>query len=45
VATLHQTWKNIPPVPRTVFLLGIFFIFGIIGSALDMAGMGCLTET
>jgi len=45
VATLHQTWKNIPPVPRTVFLLGIFFIFGIIGSALDMAGMGRQSTT
>jgi hypothetical protein len=45
VATPDQPWKSIPPVPRTVFLLGVFFIFGIIGSALDAAAMGRQSTT
>jgi len=40
VATPNYYWKSVPPLPRTVFLLGVFFIFGTIGSAIDVAGMG-----
>ena len=45
MATPDQPWKNVPPVPRAVFLLGVFFIFGIIGSALDTAAMGRQSTT
>ena len=38
-------WKTVPPLPRTAFLLGVFFIFGIIGSALDTASMGLQSAT
>lgn len=43
--TPNYYWKNLPPVPRTVLLLGVFFIFGIIGSAIDVAGMGLQSTT
>jgi len=38
-------WKGVPPLSRTVFLLGVFFIFGIIGSAVDTMGMGLQSTT
>ncbi|HVI06851.1 MAG TPA: PP2C family protein-serine/threonine phosphatase [Candidatus Binatia bacterium] len=33
-------WRKIPPASRAVFLLGVFFIFGIIGSAVDTISLG-----
>jgi len=45
VETPNYYWKNLPAVPRTVLLLGVFFIFGIIGSAIDVAGMGLQSTT
>jgi len=45
VATPNYYWKSIPLLPRTVFLLGVFFIFGTIGSAIDVAGMGLQSTT
>jgi len=38
-------WKSVPPLSRTVFLLGVFFIFSIIGSAMDTASMGLQSTT
>ena len=43
--TPNSFWKKIPPVSLAVFLLGVFFIFGIIGSAVDMMGMGLQSTT
>lgn len=40
VAAPSYYWKSVPPLARTVLLLGVFFIFGTIGSAIDVAGMG-----
>ena len=45
MATHNYYWKSVPPLPRTVFLLGVFFIFGTIGSAIDVAGMGLQSTT
>ncbi len=45
MATPSYYWKSVPPLPRTVFLLGVFFIFGTIGSAIDVAGMGLQSTT
>lgn len=33
-------WRKIPPTSLAVFLLGVFFIFGTVGSAVDTMGMG-----
>lgn len=33
-------WKKIPRSSLLVFLLGVFFLFGTIGSAVDIMGMG-----
>lgn len=38
--TANYYWKSVPALPRTVLLLGVFFIFGTIGSSIDIAGMG-----
>jgi len=43
--TPNSFWKKIPPVSLAVFLLGVFFIFGIIGSAVDLMGMGLQSTT
>jgi hypothetical protein len=45
VTTPDHYWKSVPPAPRIVFLLGVFFIFDIIGSAVDTAGMGLQSTT
>lgn len=45
MATPNYYWKSVPPLPRTVLLLGVFFIFGTIGSAIDVAGMGLQSTT
>jgi hypothetical protein len=37
--TRDHFWKQIPPLSLAVFLLGVFFIFGIIGSAVDVINM------
>jgi hypothetical protein len=38
-------WTKIPLTSRILFLLGVFFIFGIIGSAVDTTGMGLQSTT
>src|SRR5579864_8807967 len=38
-------WTKIPLASRILFLLGVFFIFGIIGSAVDTTGMGLQSTT
>jgi uncharacterized membrane protein YjgN (DUF898 family) len=38
--TPDQFWKKIPRSSLAVFLLGVFSIFSIIGSAVDLMGMG-----
>jgi Stage II sporulation protein E (SpoIIE) len=45
LATPSYYWKSVPPLARTVLLLGVFFIFGTIGSAIDVAGMGLQSTT
>ena len=43
--TANYYWKSVPALPRTVLLLGVFFIFSTIGSAIDVAGMGLQSTT
>lgn len=43
--TRDQFWKKIPPLSLAIFLLGVFFIFGIIGSAVDVITMGRQSTT
>ena len=38
--TPDDFWIKIPPSSLAVFLLGVFFIFGTLGSAVDTMGMG-----
>ena len=45
MTTPDHFWKKIPLASRIVFLLGVFFIFGIIGSAVDTLGMGLQSTT
>ncbi|HEY6370268.1 MAG TPA: PP2C family protein-serine/threonine phosphatase [Candidatus Sulfotelmatobacter sp.] len=45
MTTPNNFWKKIPFASRIVFLLGVFFIFGIIGSAVDTMGMGLQSTT
>jgi len=45
MATPGHYWKSIPLAARAFFLLGVFFIFGIIGSAVDILGMGLQSTT
>jgi hypothetical protein len=45
MATPDHFWRKIPLASRIVFLLGVFFIFGIIGSAVDTMGMGLQSTT
>ena len=45
MTTPDHFWKKIPLASRVVFLLGVFFIFGIIGSAVDTMGMGLQSTT
>jgi prepilin signal peptidase PulO-like enzyme (type II secretory pathway) len=40
VPTPDHFWKRIPLASQALFLLGVFFIFSIIGSAVDSMGMG-----
>jgi len=43
--TRDHFWKKIPPLSLAIFLLGVFFIFGIIGSAVDVMTMGRQSTT
>jgi len=43
--TRDHFWKEIPPLSLGIFLLGVFFIFGIIGSAIDVINMGLQSTT
>jgi hypothetical protein len=45
MTTSDQFWTKIPLASRILFLLGVFFIFGIIGSAVDTMGMGLQSTT
>lgn len=45
MTTPDHFWKKIPLASRVMFLLGVFFIFGIIGSAVDTMGMGLQSTT
>jgi sigma-B regulation protein RsbU (phosphoserine phosphatase) len=35
-----QFWSGVPVASRVIFLLGVFFLFGTIGSAVDLMGLG-----
>ncbi len=43
--TPDHFWEKIPRASLAVFLLGVFFIFGIIGSAIDTMTMGLQSTT
>ncbi|HEX8895465.1 MAG TPA: hypothetical protein VF783_19210, partial [Terriglobales bacterium] len=43
--TRDQFWKKIPPLSLAIFLLGVFFMFGILGSAVDVITMGRQSTT
>ena len=43
--TPDHFWKRIPLASQALFLLGVFFIFSIIGSAVDSMGMGLQLTT
>jgi len=45
VPTPDHFWKRIPLASQALFLLGVFFIFSIIGSAVDSMGMGLQLTT
>lgn len=45
MTTPDHFWKQIPLASRVMFLLGVFFFFGIIGSAIDTMGMGLQSTT
>jgi hypothetical protein len=40
VPTRDHFWRRIPLASQALFLVGVFFIFSIIGSAVDSMGMG-----
>jgi hypothetical protein len=45
MTTSDRFWKKMPLASRILFLLGVFFIFSIIGSAVDTMGMGLQSTT
>ena len=43
--TPDHFWRRVPLASQALFLLGVFFIFSIIGSAVDSMGMGLQLTT